>query len=152
MAKKGIYTYEWPRPMVTVDTLVFTIRNNQLQVLLIQRGQEPFKGLWAIPGGFIEMDEDLIDAACRELMEETSLAGIELEQFHTFGQPGRDPRGRQITVVFIGAASPEAYIKAGDDAQNVQWFNVHELPNMAFDHEMIIGMSLDHASVICSKI
>ena len=115
MAKKGKYIYEWPRPMVTVDAVVFCCPSEgKVKVLLIQRANEPFKGLWALPGGFIEIDEELDDAVARELAEETGLTGIELEQIHTFGTVGRDPRGRQISVVYMGILSGQQNkIKAG---------------------------------------
>ena len=135
MAKKGKYIYDWPRPMVTVDAVVFTFRNNRAKLLLVKRGHEPFKGKWAIPGGFIEINEELEDTAARELQEETGLANVPLEQMHTFGRCGRDPRGRQITVVFMGiAAKGQNKVKGGDDAAKAKWFDIENLPkNMAFD-------------------
>jgi 8-oxo-dGTP diphosphatase len=139
MAKKGKYIYDWPRPMVTVDTVVFTFQNNRVKLLLVKRGNEPFKGKWAIPGGFIEIDEELEDAAARELQEETGLANVSLEQMHTFGRCGRDPRGRQITVVFMGiAAKGQNKVKGGDDASKAKWFDIENLPkDMAFDHSEV---------------
>jgi 8-oxo-dGTP diphosphatase len=139
MAKKGKYIYDWPRPMVTVDTVVFTFQNNRVKLLLVKRGNEPFKGKWAIPGGFIEIDEELEDAAARELQEETGLANVSLEQMHTFGRCGRDPRGRQITVVFMGiAAKGQNKVKGGDDAAEAKWFDIENLPkDMAFDHSEV---------------
>src|SRR4030042_3506694 len=129
MAKKGKYVYEWPRTMVTVDAVVFGLFEGKIKILLIQRGNEPFKGLWALPGGFIEIDEELDDAVARELAEETGLTGIELEQIHTFGTVGRDPRGRQISVVYMGLLSgQQKKIKAGDDASKAQWFEMDQLP------------------------
>ena len=139
MAKKGKYIYDWPRPMVTVDTVVFTFQNDRAKLLLVKRGNEPFKGKWAIPGGFIEIDEELEDAAARELQEETALANVPLEQMHTFGRCGRDPRGRQITVVFMGiAAKGQNKVKSGDDAAKAKWFDIENLPkDMAFDHNEV---------------
>ena len=143
MAKQGKYTYDWPRPMVTVDAIVFAIDDDETKALLIKRGGEPFKGKWAIPGGFVEMDEELKDAAARELAEETSLTGIELEQMHTFGTIGRDPRGRQITIVFSGITGPENMdVKGGDDAEEARWFDINALPQeIAFDHRDVIAMA-----------
>src|SRR5512143_988538 len=100
MAKKGKYVYEYPRPMVTVDAAVFVCVKGKAKLLLVQRKQEPYQGSWALPGGFVEIDEDLPQAAARELAEETGLQDVPLEQLRTFGQPGRDPRGRTITVVY----------------------------------------------------
>lgn len=140
MAKKGKYIYDWPRPMVTVDAVVFSLSKSQVKVLLINRKNEPFKGKWALPGGFIEIDEELETAVLRELAEETGLLNIALEQLHTFGQCGRDPRGRLITITFTGIASKsQNKIKAGDDAAKTKWFDITHLPdNMAFDHNEII--------------
>ena len=145
MAKQGKYTYDWPRPMVTVDAIVFAIDDDETKALLIKRGGEPFKGKWAIPGGFVEMDEELKDAAARELAEETSLTGIELEQMHTFGTIGRDPRGRQITIVFSGITGPENMdVQGGDDAEEARWFDINALPQeIAFDHRDVIAMAIE---------
>ena len=145
MTNKGKHTYEWPRPMVTVDAAVFSFRDGKARLLLINRKHEPYHGQWAIPGGFIEMDEELEDAVARELAEETGLTGIPLEQIRTFGTVGRDPRGRQITVVFMGIA-PEGQtdIQAGDDAAQAQWFDIDALPpNMAFDHDAVARVAID---------
>ncbi len=144
MAIKGKYTYDWPRPMVTVDAVVFKDSAGRAELLLIRRKNEPFKGKWAIPGGFIEMDEELEDAVVRELAEETGLRGIPLEQMHTFGTIGRDPRGRQITVVFMGIANEQqANVKAGDDAAEARWFDIENLPdNMAFDHDEVAKFAI----------
>jgi 8-oxo-dGTP diphosphatase len=137
MAKQGKYVYDWPRPMVTVDAAVFDISAHPPRILLIKRGSEPFKGQWAIPGGFIEMDEDLADAAARELAEETGLTGIKLQQLQTFGKPGRDQRGRNITVVFWGTTD-KTEIRPGDDAAEAKWFEINNLPeNLAFDHKEV---------------
>lgn len=126
--------------MVTVDTVIFAHDRDRWNVLLIKRGHEPFKGQWAIPGGFIGMDEELADAAARELQEETGLKNIQLEQLHTFGKCGRDPRGRQITIAFIGIAqSATVDIRAGDDASRAAWFDIDKLPdNLAFDHAEVL--------------
>ncbi len=144
MAIKGRYIYDWPRPMVTVDAAIFTISGDKIKMLLISRGNEPFKGKWALPGGFVDMDEELEDAVVRELAEETGLTGVKLEQMHTFGTIGRDPRGRMITIVFMGVVIEEqTEIKAGDDAAKAQWFDIEKLPqNMAFDHNEVLKFAI----------
>ncbi len=144
MAEKGKYVYDWPRPMVTVDAAVFTFSCDRAKVLLINRGKEPFKGKWALPGGFVGMDEELEDAVVRELVEETGLVGVRLEQMRAFGTVGRDPRGRQITIVFMGIATEEQTgIKAGDDAAEAQWFDIENLPKeMAFDHDEVVRFAI----------
>ena len=145
MNNKGKYVYDWPMPMVSVDAAVFAVRKDGTKILLINRKNEPFKGKWAIPGGFIGIDEELDDAVARELAEETGLTGIKLEQMHTFGKPGRDPRGRQITVVYIGIITEGLdRIKAGDDAQKAQWFDINALPSdLAFDHDAVTKFAID---------
>lgn len=145
MAKKDKYTYDWPRPMVTVDAVVFAFFEGKAKLLLVNRKNEPYKGKWALPGGFVGIDEELEDAVARELAEETGLAGVRLEQMHTFGKCGRDPRGRQITVAFMGIAEKELNrIRAGDDAAQVDWFDIEELPeDMAFDHNEIAKLGKD---------
>ena len=143
MAKKGKYIYDWPRPMVTVDAIVFSFFRGKTRLLLVNRKNEPFKGLWAIPGGFIEIDEELEAAVARELAEETGLTGVPLKQMHTFGRCGRDPRGRQITVAFMGVATNGLdKIKGGDDAAKAKWFDIEKLPsNMAFDHNEVAAFA-----------
>lgn len=137
------YVYDWPRPMVTVDTVVFALDRGTAKVLLIKRGKEPFKGCWSLPGGFVAMDEELEAAAARELAEETSLAGIKLRQLRVFGKCGRDPRGRNISVVFTGIAEETARVKAGDDAAKAKWFDVSKLPsNMGFDHKDVVAAAM----------
>jgi 8-oxo-dGTP diphosphatase len=144
MAKKGRYVYEWPRPMVTVDAVVFRFVTGKVQLLLIQRGNEPYKGKWALPGGFIDINEEIEVAVVRELAEETGLKGVVLEQMHTFGRCGRDPRGRQISVAFFGIASANTKkIKGGDDAAKAKWFDIGRLPEgMAFDHDEITKLGI----------
>ncbi len=130
--------------MVTVDATVFTHSGDKTKVLLIERGNEPFKGKWAVPGGFVNMDEELEDAVVRELAEETGLTGVQLEQMHTFGTVGRDPRGRQITIAYMGVATEEqTKVKAGDDADQAKWFDIEELPeDLAFDHDEVIRFAV----------
>ncbi|MCF8361135.1 MAG: NUDIX hydrolase [Prolixibacteraceae bacterium] len=132
------YTYKYPRPSVTTDAIVIAKESDQFFILLIERRNEPYKNMWALPGGFIEMDEDLIDACKRELQEETGITNIKLEELATFGKPGRDPRGRTISIVFWGIVNKKTEIKAGDDAAKVKWFNINSLPLLAFDHDKII--------------
>jgi 8-oxo-dGTP diphosphatase len=144
MAKKGKYVYQWPRPMVTVDAAVFRFARGKAWLLLGERKKEPDKGQWAIPGGFIEMDEELEDAVARELKEETGLTGIPLKQLRAFGTVGRDPRGRQITVVFTGIAGKgQAAVRGGDDAAEAKWFPIDRLPdNLAFDHDRVARVAI----------
>ena len=137
------YTYKFPRPSVTVDAVVFRMDDDALKVLLIQRGHPPHQGAWAFPGGFIEMDEDLKDAATRELREETGLKVRHLEQLHTYGAVDRDPRGRVITVAYLALVKPNHNrIKADDDARSAAWFNVDDVPKLAFDHPQVLAMAL----------
>jgi 8-oxo-dGTP diphosphatase len=145
MAKKGKYVYNWPRPMVAADAAVFGFFAGKAKLLLVNRKYEPFKGKWCLPGGFVDTDEELEDAAARELAEETALAGVRLEQMHTFGNVGRDPRGRVITVTFMGiAAEGQNKLKAGDDATKAQWFDIEKLPkDLAFDHNEVVGFAID---------
>ena len=145
MTNKGKYTYEWPRAMVTVDAVVFAVSAGKTEVLLVRRKNEPYKGRWAVPGGFVEMDEELEDAVARELAEETALTGVRLEQLRTFGKCGRDPRGRQISIAFIGTVTEgQDRVRAGDDAAEAGWFNIAKLPeNMAFDHEEMIRAGIE---------
>lgn len=135
------YTYAFPRPALTVDIIIFRINNNLPELLLIRRGNAPFKGKWALPGGFVDEDEPLEKAAERELKEETSLKGMLLTQMHTFGEPGRDPRGHTVSVVYVGYLPEGAVARAGDDAAQAAWFSLDDLPSMAFDHDKIVAMA-----------
>ena len=138
------FTYEYPHPAVTVDITIFTVRNDQLQVLLIKRALEPFQGEWALPGGFVEMDESLEQAAERELREETGVSGVYLEQLFSFGEPKRDPRERVITIAYYALMpSDTVELKAASDAEGVGWFGVDKLPELAFDHHDILDMALE---------
>lgn len=137
------YCYDYPRAAVTVDALIFRDVKQGTEVLLIRRGNEPFKDMWALPGGFIEMDETLEEAIQRELQEETGLSGIELKQLHTFSSVNRDPRHRTISTVFRGIMTEEDdKVIAGDDASEVGWFRTNDLPSLAFDHAEVILMGL----------
>ncbi len=145
------YTYEYPRPCVTVDVAMIRQSENGDEILLIQRANPPFEGMWALPGGFIDMEEDLVEAAIRELKEETGIVSTQLKQFKTYGAPGRDPRARTITVVYYGFDSLNAPPTASDDAKNAQWFFLHNLPPMAFDHNKILHDLIEHLSIEKTK-
>lgn len=135
---------QYERPSVTVDVVIFTLRPQDLQVLLVRRKHAPFASYWAIPGGFVQMDESLETAALRELEEETGVRDVYIEQLYTFGQPERDPRTRVITVAYF-ALVPETAIsplQAGDDAAEAQWWSMHDLPPLAFDHADILQYAL----------
>jgi 8-oxo-dGTP diphosphatase len=133
------YTYAYPRPSVTVDIAVFCKFNSRWKVLLIQRGKPPFEKLWALPGGFIGMDETLKASALRELEEETGLKDLVLDQFRAYGDPGRDPRGRTVSVVFYGFALAEkSAVASGDDASDARWLDLANPPALAFDHDVIL--------------
>lgn len=142
-----MYCYEYPRPCVTTDSLIFRKINNSWHILLIERGNNPFKGCWALPGGFVEMDEDLDAAAARELQEETHLEDIDLHQLYAFGAPDRDPRHRTITIAYWGIDNSEKTATAGDDAANLQWFALENLPPLAFDHDKIIAKAIETISL-----
>ncbi len=146
---RGKYYYTWPRPAVTVDIALFTVEGllNQLrlQVLLIERDAEPFAGAWALPGGFVREDEDLADAARRELAEETGLGDAYLEQVVAVGTPSRDPRGHTVTVVWAGLVPGDASaLRAGGDARRACWTDVDALPRLAFDHAALLTLALSH--------
>jgi 8-oxo-dGTP diphosphatase len=129
---------------LTVDVVIFTVRDEILQVLLVRRGVEPFAGSWAIPGGFVIEDEALEDAARRELREETGARDVYLEQLYTFGDPGRDPRGRVVTVAYYALVSPDRLaIRAGSDAADARWFDVAAVADLAFDHASILRYALE---------
>ena len=138
------YTYEYPRPSVTVDCIIFGLDDSQqLKVLLIQRNSDPYAGHWALPGGFVEMDESLEDAARRELQEETGVENVFMEQLYTFGQPGRDPRGRVISVAYFALVNlGEHTVTAATDADDARWFALEEVPELAFDHAEILEAAL----------
>ncbi len=138
-----IYTYAYPRPSVTVDIIILKNIVSKPQLLLIERKHEPFKNKWALPGGFVDIDEEIEDAAYRELKEETFITEINLVQFRTFGKIGRDPRGRTISIVYSGILKNSTQeIKAGDDAKDLNWFCIEDLPELAFDHKEIVELFL----------
>ena len=135
--EKGEYTYPFPRPSVTTDCVIFGYDGKDLKLLLVERGIPPFKGMWALPGGYLQMDEDAIDGAKRELFEETGLRDAYIEQFRTFSAVDRDPRGRVITIAHL-ALVRISEVKGGDDAAKAQWFPLKDVPQLAFDHDMIL--------------
>jgi 8-oxo-dGTP diphosphatase len=140
--KYDVNKYE--RPSVTVDVLMMSLRQRDLQILLIKRRGWPHEGMWAIPGGFVNIKESLEDAAKRELQEETGVQDVYLEQLYTFGDPDRDPRTRVITVVYFALLDSERLqVRAATDAVDVGWFSVYQLPPLAFDHEQIIQYALN---------
>jgi 8-oxo-dGTP diphosphatase len=133
------HTYEFARPALAVDVVVFALDEEDLQVMLVQRDLKPFAGQWALPGGFVRVDESLDDAARRELEEETGLKNIFLEQLYTFGDLHRDPRERVVTVAYYALVNFEGHdVLASNDARNAAWFAVNDLSKLAFDHERIL--------------
>jgi len=146
--KKG-YTYEWPRPGVTVDIALFTVagalQHLKLQVLLIERDEQPWAGMWALPGGFVHENEDLDTAAQREMQEETGIDEVYLEQVATVGTPGRDTRGHIITVVYMGLTAGDRHqLAPRGDARQARWFDVSDLPALAFDHAKLLQLGVAH--------
>lgn len=140
-----MYTYEYPRPSVTVDIVVYGYDGGkQLKLLLIKRGSDPYKGSWALPGGFVDMGENLETAALRELEEETGVKDLFVEQLFTFGTPNRDPRGRVISVAYFSLVNLQDHpVAAASDADKAEWFSLDELPDLAFDHSDIIKTAND---------
>lgn len=137
------HTYQYPRAALTVDCVVFGFDEGDLKLLLIERDLEPFAGKWALPGGFVRVDESLEDAARRELQEETGVSRVYLEQLFTFGKPDRDPREHVVTVAYYALVKLSNHsVKAATDARNAAWFDVCDLPKLAFDHEEIIEVAL----------
>ncbi len=132
------YSYKYPRMAMTVDAILVAGEGNPKMVLLIQRKFDPFQGFWALPGGFVGMEETLKSACNRELFEETGLTNITLKQFYTFDAIGRDPRHRTLTTVFYGYGDQKVTVTGGDDAAQAKWFPINVLPDMAFDHAEII--------------
>jgi 8-oxo-dGTP diphosphatase len=141
--KQMSFEYEYPRPALTVDCIVFGLDNDELKVMLIQRDLEPFEGCWALPGGFVHVDETLEEAAYRELSEETGITNVFLEQLYTFGSVDRDPRERIVSVAYYALVNLEGHeIKASTDARNAAWFSISDIPPLAFDHDKIYEMAL----------
>ncbi len=143
MEKK--YEYKYPHPSITADAVVFGYDGRALHLLLIERGLEPYKGSWALPGGFMKIDETIEQCAMRELSEETGVKNIYLEQFHVFSTVNRDPRERVVTVAFFAMVRKSDYrLIASDDAARALWFEIDELPPLAFDHYEIVEKARKH--------
>jgi 8-oxo-dGTP diphosphatase len=143
------FTYEYPHPAVAVDIALFTVAGQlqdlRLQVLLIARKEKPFRGQWALPGGFVRIEEDLADAALRELAEDTGVRDVYLEQVGAVGTPDRDTRERVITIVYVGLVAGDKHpARAAGSATDVRWFDVTELSPLAFDHAELLDMGLAH--------
>ena len=141
MMEGKTFCYKYPRPSVTTDCVLFSQVDGRWKVLLIERGFEPFKGRWAFPGGFLEEGETAEEGVLRELEEETGLTGVSVKQLHTFTTPGRDPRGWTISIAFW-AIVPMLDAKGADDAARAAWFDVEDVPSLAFDHDEILRMAL----------
>jgi len=140
-----MYSYRYPHPAVTTDCVVFGYDGLKLNVLLVERGREPYQGCWALPGGFLNIDEDAPDGARRELNEETGLKVDNLEQLGAFTAPNRDPRERVISIAFFTLVRVQDVV-GGDDATRAQWFPVNKLPELAFDHRLIFERALERMS------
>ncbi len=137
------FTYEHPRPALTVDCVVFGLDEEDLKVMLIRRGGDPFKGRWALPGGFVRVDESVDAAAARELREETGIRDVYLEQLYTFGDVHRDPRERVVSVAYYALCNLAGHqIAATTDADDAKWFAVGDTPRLAFDHDAILDMAV----------
>jgi 8-oxo-dGTP diphosphatase len=137
------HTYQYPRAALTVDGVVFGFDEGELKILLIERALEPFKGRWALPGGFVRVDETLDEAARRELVEETGLKNVFLEQLYTFGEVERDPRERVVSVAYYALVKLSDHrARSATDAANAQWFPVSKVPKLAFDHAAILATAL----------
>lgn len=135
------YCYKYPHPAVTTDCVIFGFDGEELKVLLIQRGIDPYKGHWAFPGGFLNLNESAEMGAMRELKEETGLESAYIEQFHTYSSPHRDPRERVITIAYMAFVKLQE-VKGGDDAADAKWFPVNDTPQLAFDHDIILRDAL----------
>lgn len=135
------YCYKYPHPSVTTDCVIFGFDGTKLKVLLVERGIDPFKGKWALPGGFLRMDECAEDGALRELKEETGLETAYIKQFHTFTAPNRDPRERVITIAYYALVRLQD-VHGGDDAARAEWFALDNVPALAFDHDQILRIAI----------
>lgn len=139
---------EYRYPALTTDIVIFSVQEKDLKVLLIKRKNDPFKDKWAIPGGFVDENEELDTAAKRELEEETNISDVSLEQIGTFGRVGRDPRGRTVSIVYFSCIIPSKHIiKAQDDAKEAEWFSIKKLPALAFDHSEILAHTLKNLKI-----
>ncbi len=139
--QNGPYIYKYPHPSVTTDCVIFGFDGLQLRVLLIERKNDPYKGYWAFPGGFLNEDESAETGALRELEEETGMKSAYIKQFHTFSSPKRDPRERVLTIAFYALVNI-VEVTANDDAANARWFALDEVPSLAFDHDTILNMAI----------
>lgn len=140
---KEKYCYEYPRPAVTTDSVIFGFDEGELKILLIKRAQDPFKDSWALPGGFMDMDEDAETCALRELEEETGIKNAFVEQLYTFTKVDRDPRSRVVSIAYYALVKLSDYsICAGDDAAQAQWFPLSEVPGLAFDHADVLSVAI----------
>lgn len=136
------YEYEYPRPALAVDCVVFGLDDEDLKVLLIQRDLEPFRGRWALPGGFLHVDETVAEAACRELEEEAGISNVFLEQLYTFGALDRDPRERVVSVAHYALVNLSDHrVRAATDARNAAWFGLEDIPSLGFDHDEILAVA-----------
>jgi 8-oxo-dGTP diphosphatase len=140
--EEQMYTYKYPHPAVATDCVIFGFDGIKLHVLLIERGGDPYKGMWAFPGGFLKMEEDAEQGALRELKEETNLTAQYIEQFYTFSDPHRDPRERIISIAYYALVKIQE-VKGGDDAAKAQWFALDEIPRLAFDHDHILRKAME---------
>lgn len=145
MKKK--HCYDYPRPSVTVDIVLFHQSAEGLELLLIKRRHDPFQDHWALPGGFVDKDEKLEAAAARELLEETGLSHTRFKQVAAFGDPGRDPRDHTISIAFTAVLKRKPQVSGSDDAKEAAWHPVKRLPKLAFDHKKIIRAALEKISV-----
>ncbi len=142
------YTYTYPRAALTVDSVVFGRSSSGVSLLLVRRKAPPFAGAWALPGGFVELDETLEQAARRELLEETGVKLARLDQLHAFDAVDRDPRERVISIAHVAVVDMEDHrAQAGDDASEVGWFSLTELPELAFDHAQIIALARERIAL-----
>ena len=139
----GTFCYEYPRPAVTVDVVLFQKIEGKLEVLLVQRGSDPYAGKWAFPGGYVEEMEPLDRAASRELEEETGVKGVELRQIGAFGDPGRDPRGHTVSIAFSGVVDRRTGVRGSDDARDARWVPLDEAHGLAFDHDQMLRRALE---------
>lgn len=138
------YCYKYPRPAVTTDCVIFGFDEGELKVLLIERGIDPFKGKWALPGGFMRENENSDECAKRELYEETGLESLFIEQLFTFSDIDRDPRGRVVTIAYYALVKLSNYsVKAGDDASKAKWYQISQIPPLAFDHDRILRIAVN---------
>ena len=142
ITEDGWYAYEYQRPALTADAVIFGFDGQALNVLLVKRGIEPFKGKWSFPGGFLRMNETIAQCAQRELSEETSFKEVYMEQFGVFSDVNRDPRGRVITTAFY-ALTPKIEVRGADDAAEADWFRLDRVPALAFDHDRILRTAVN---------